>query len=162
MENSKYKKLIKKDFINLKKEIPHYRDMVWKSLIETLTEIKAKKSRNHTELLLKSLKLPIQTSSSKYYDYIKIKGQNNFGSFNYSVPGDISSCSFFLVLTLLSSNSKLTIKNININKSRIGILKILNKMNANILSKNKKIYKVESISDLIVIIIADMKITLSQ
>ena len=115
-----------------------------------LTRIKAKKSRNHTELLLKSLKLPIQTSSSKYFDYIKIKGQNNFGSFNYYVPGDISSCSFFLVLTLLSSNSKLKIKNININKSRIGILKILNKMNANILSKNKKIYKGETISDLIV------------
>ena len=113
-----------------------------------LTKIKAKKSRNHTELLLKSLKLPIQVSSSKFYDYIKIKGQNNFASFNYSVPGDISSCSFFLVLTLLSSNSKLTIKNININKSRIGILKILNKMNANILSKNKKIYKGETISDL--------------
>ena len=115
-----------------------------------LTRIKAKKSRNHTELLLKSLKLPIQTSSSKYFDYIKIKGQNNFGGFNYYVPGDISSCSFFLVLTLLSSNSKLKIKNININKSRIGILKILNKMNANILSKNKKIYKGETISDLIV------------
>ncbi len=113
-----------------------------------LTKIKAKKSRNHTELLLKSLKLPIQMSSSKFYDYIKIKGQNNFSGFNYSVPGDISSCSFFLVLTLLSSNSNLTIKNININKSRIGILKILNKMNANILSKNKKIYKGETISDL--------------
>ena len=115
-----------------------------------LTKIKAKKSRNHTELLLKSLKLPIQTKSSKYYDYIKIKGQNNFGSFNYSVPGDISSCSFFLVLTLLSNNSKLTIKNININKSRIGILKILNKMNADIKTTNKRNYKGETISDLIV------------
>ena len=60
-----------------------------------LTKIKAKKSRNHTELLLKSLKLPIQTSSSKYYDYIEIKGQNNFGSlkvaFSNSLPFELSS-----------------------------------------------------------------------
>ena len=43
------------------------------------------------------------------------------------------------------------IKNVNINKSRTGIVKILNKMNANIKYKNKKVYKGESIADIIVI-----------
>ena len=38
---------------------------------------------------------------------LKLKAQNNFNGFNYIVPGDISSSSFFLVLTLLSKNSKL-------------------------------------------------------
>ena len=115
-----------------------------------ITKIKAKKSRNHTELLLKNLKVPIKVISKKNFDFIQIEGQHNFKSFDYKVPGDISSCSFFLVLTLLSRNSQLTIKNINVNKSRMGIIKILNKMNANITFKNKTNYKGEFISDIVV------------
>ena len=37
------------------------------------TIIKAKKSRNHTELLCKYLKLPINIKNKKNYDEIKIK-----------------------------------------------------------------------------------------
>ena len=115
-----------------------------------ITKIKAKKSRNHTELLLKNLKVPIKVISKKKFDFIQIEGQHNFKSFDYKVPGDISSCSFFLVLALLSKNSQLTIKNINVNKSRMGIIKILNKMNANITFKNTTNYKGEFISDIVV------------
>ncbi|MFL2894132.1 MAG: hypothetical protein ACJZ4I_01435 [Candidatus Pelagibacter sp.] len=46
-----------------------------------------------------------------------------------------------MVLTLLSKNSKLIIKKININPSRLGVIKILNKMGAKIkllnIKKNK-------------------------
>ena len=66
------------------------------------------------------------------------------------MPGDISSSSFFLVLTLLSKKSEITIKNVNVNRTRIGIIKILNKMNAKIIFKNKKIYKGEEIADIFV------------
>ena len=37
------------------------------------TVIKAKKSRNHTELLCKYLKLPIKIKNKKNYDLIKNK-----------------------------------------------------------------------------------------
>ena len=114
------------------------------------TFIKAKKSRNHTELLFKYLKIPIIVSSRKKYDLIKIKGPSNFKGFEYKVPGDMSSCSFFIVLALLSKNSEILIKNININETRTGIIKILNKMNAKILFKNKKKYKGELIGDILV------------
>ena len=62
------------------------------------------------------------------FDIIRVKGRQNFKSFNYNIPSDISSSAFFIVLTLLSKNSKLLIKNININPSRLGVIKILNKM----------------------------------
>ena len=39
-----------------------------------------------------------------------MSGENQFKSFNYIIPGDMSSCAFFIVLTLLSENSKLKIK----------------------------------------------------
>ncbi len=114
------------------------------------TFIKAKKSRNHTELLLKYLKLPINFKSGKNFDFIEITGLNQFNAFDYKVPGDISSSAFFIVLTALSKNSKIKIKNTNINKSRIGIIKILKKMNCKIILKNKKIYKGEETADIIV------------
>ena len=114
------------------------------------TKIIAKKSRDHTELLLKNLKVPIKILRKKTYDYIDINGISNFRGFNYKVPGDISSAAFFIVLTILTAKSKLILKNINVNNSRIGIIKILNKMNAKILIKNKKKYKGEYVSDVLV------------
>lgn len=115
-----------------------------------ITTIKAKKSRDHTELLFKSLNLPIKIKKNLNYDHIEIDGEQNFNGFNYKVPGDISSSSFFIVLTLLAFKSKLRIKNVNINNTRTGIIKILNKMNANILFKNKKKYKGELVADILV------------
>ena len=115
---------------------------------EGTTIIKAKKSRNHTELLYKYLKLPIKIIKKKKYDLIKIKGGGKITGFNYKIPSDISSSAFFIVLTILSKNSKLTLKNININSSRIGILHILKQMKANISLKNIKIYKGERIADI--------------
>ena len=50
----------------------------------------------------------------------------------------------------MSDNSKLTIKNVNINKSRTGIVSILNKMNAKIKFKNIKSYKNEPVADILV------------
>ena len=114
------------------------------------TIIIAKKSRDHTELLFKYLKIPITILKKKEYDFITVSGPCNFSAFNYKVPGDISSSSFFLVLAILSTKSKILIKNVNINNSRTGIIKILNKMNAKIILKNKKIYKGELIADITV------------
>ena len=112
------------------------------------TTIKAKKSRNHTELLYKHLKLPIKIKRDKKYDFITINGVKKIKKLNYKIPSDISSSSFFIVLTILSEKSQLIIKNVNINPSRIGILKILKLMKIKILIKNKKNYKGEMIADL--------------
>ena len=114
------------------------------------TFIKAKKSRDHTEILFKHLKLPIKIKKSKVYDYIEIKGKKKIKPLNYKIPSDISSSAFFIVLTALSKKSKLKIKNININPTRIGILKILKKMGVKIKLENKKTYKGEKIADLYV------------
>ncbi len=113
------------------------------------TKIKSLPSRNHTELMFKNvLKVPIKLKYQKKYDLIEVEGKNEIKPFNYKIPGDISSAAFFIVLTLLSKNSKLTLKDININPSRIGIIKILNIMGAKIKLLNKKNYKGEMIGDI--------------
>ena len=112
------------------------------------TKIKAKKSRNHTELLFRNLKIPIQIRKNTHFDFINIKGKKNIKPFNYKVPSDISSSAFFIALTILSKNSKLKIKNVNINPSRTGILKILKLMGVNVVCKNIVIYRGEKIADI--------------
>ena len=114
------------------------------------TIIKAKKSRNHTELMCKYLKLPIKIKNKKNYDLIKIDKVNKINKIDYKIPSDISSAAFFIVLTILAKNSKITIKNVNINPSRTGILTILKKMGVKFIFKNKKNYKGETIADIYV------------
>ena len=51
------------------------------------TVIKAKKSRNHTELLSKYLKLPIEIKNKKNYDLIKINKVKKIKALNYKILG---------------------------------------------------------------------------
>ncbi len=115
---------------------------------EGTTIIKAKKSRNHTELLCKYLNLPITINKKKNYDEIKIKKVKYIKNLNYNIPSDISSSAFFMALTSLSENSKLRIKNVNINPTRTGIITILRKMGIKIYLNNNRSYKGEKIADI--------------
>ena len=117
---------------------------------EGKTFIKAKKSRNHTELLCKHLNLPIKIKKNKKYDLIEINKAKKINPLNYKIPSDISSAAFFIVLATLLDNSKLLIKNVNTNSSRIGIITILKKMGVNIKFKNKQNYKGETTADIFV------------
>ena len=121
------------------------------------TTIKAKKSRNHTELLCKHLKLPISVKKNKNFDEIKIKKVKKIKALNYDIPSDISSSAFFIVLTALSKNSELIIKNVNINPSRIGIITILKKMGINITFKNQKTYNGEKKADIKIVSAKNIK-----
>lgn len=112
------------------------------------TTIKAKKSRDHTELLCKYLKIPLKIKKKKGFDLIEIKKVNKINSIKYRIPSDISSAAFFIVLVALSKRSSVNIKNVNINPSRTGVVKILRMMGISINFKNKKLYKGELIADI--------------
>ncbi len=116
-----------------------------------VTKLKCLPSRNHTELMFKNiLKIPIKIFKKKKYEIININGQKELKPFNYKIPGDISSASFFIVLTLLSKNKILKIKNVNLNSSRTGVIKILKMMGGKIKILNLRNYKGEKIGDIIV------------
>ena len=100
---------------------------------EETSVIEIEQTRNHTE---KMLGLPVKTvdgkiissSSKKYYPK----------AYDYFIPGDISSAAFHIVLTLLTPNSELLIKNVSLNPTRIGFIEMLKKMGANISFENIK------------------------
>ncbi|KAF2955957.1 3-phosphoshikimate 1-carboxyvinyltransferase [Marinitoga sp. 38H-ov] len=86
-----------------------------------------KNSRDHTERLIKQMNGKIDVKNDVIYVEKSV-----LEPLKYSIPGDFSSAAFFITLAILHPNAKIIIDNINLNPTRIGFLKILEKMNANI------------------------------
>ena len=114
------------------------------------TIVEKKPSRNHTEILLKKIGADIKFKKTGKHKLINLRGQKNLKNFNYSIPGDASSAAFFIALTLLSKESSLTIKNVNLNPYRIGFIRILKKHKGNIKIKNVKKNFGEPVGDIFV------------
>ena len=105
-------------------------------------------TRDHTEIMLKYLNANIKVKKSKNKKIISIFGKTPIDAKDISVPGDISSAAFMIILALISKNSTVTIKNVLLNPTRTGILDVLKKMKAKITIKNKKIVCGEIVGDI--------------
>jgi len=105
-------------------------------------------TRDHTEIMLKYLNANIKVKKSKNKKIISIFGKTPIDAKDISVPGDISSAAFMIILALISKNSKVTIKNVLLNPTRTGILDVLKKMKAKIKIKNKKTICGEVVGDI--------------
>ena len=105
-------------------------------------------TRDHTEIMLKYLNATIKVKKSKNKKIISIFGKTPIDAKDISVPGDISSAAFMIILALISKNSKVIIKNVLLNPTRTGILDVLKKMKAKIKIKNKKIICGELVGDI--------------
>ena len=102
------------------------------------------KSRDHSERMLKSFGADIYVDNLS----VSIKHCTKLYSQEINVPNDISSASFFIVAGLIVPNSNIKILNVNINKTRDGILEVLKKMGANIILDNIKINSGEEVCDI--------------
>jgi 3-phosphoshikimate 1-carboxyvinyltransferase len=105
-------------------------------------------TRDHTEIMLKYLNANIKVKKSKNKKIISIFGKTPIDAKDISVPGDISSAAFMIILALISKNSTVTIKNVLLNPTRTGILDVLKKMKAKIKIKNKKTVCGEIVGDI--------------
>lgn len=86
------------------------------------------KSRNHTEIMLKSFGADIEVNNLD----IKINPVEELFNRDIYVPGDISSAAFIIVGALICENSEVLIKNVGLNDTRVGIIEVIKKMNGNI------------------------------
>ena len=112
--------------------------------------IEKKASRDHTENILKFIKASIKIKKIKKDNLISLRGQENLHGFKLKIPGDPSSAAPFIILTLLTAGSKLIIKNLNCNPTRMGFVRILKKMKANIKIRNLKKKSGESVGNIFV------------
>ncbi len=91
-------------------------------------------SRDHTERMLDYLGAEIKKDKK----VIHIQGRNKFKAKKITVPGDFSSACFFVAAALLAEDSEIIIPDIGINPTRIGFLKVAERMGGNINVCEKK------------------------
>ena len=103
--------------------------------------IENKITRDHTENLMKYLNIKFNIKKLRNGGKeITINGPYEIKSKNLTVPGDPSSAAFFVVAALIVPGSKIILKNVMLNPTRITYLKILKKMGGKIkIKKTKKL-----------------------
>lgn len=106
-------------------------------------------SRDHTERMLAAAGVPIRKEGTA----IVIDGlvdELELGTID--VPGDLSSAAFMIVAGVLVKGSRLLVKDVGLNHTRIGILRILERMGAVVLADPERpgdeIPSIEPIGDL--------------
>ena len=103
-------------------------------------------SRNHTELMLSGFGAEVTSrdATASVVGLPKLQGQK------ICVPGDISSAAYFIAASLIAPNAQLTIRNVNCNPTRDGILKVAEAMGGNITYENRRVVSGEEVCDLVV------------
>ena len=103
-------------------------------------------SRNHTELMLAGFGAHVTSSGTT----ATIEPEPDLNGMKIEVPGDISSAAYFLAAGLMIPNSEIMIKNVGINPTRDGILRVAKEMGGNITILNEKTSGGEPTCDLLV------------
>ena len=104
------------------------------------------KSRNHTEIMLKSFGADIQVNNLD----IKINPVEELFNRDIYVPGDISSAAFIIVGALICEGSEVLIKNVGLNETRVGIIEVIKKMNGKIEIVDERKICGEKVGDILV------------
>ena len=103
-------------------------------------------SRNHTELMLAGFGAHVASSGTT----TTIEPEPDLNGMKIEVPGDISSAAYFLAAGLMIPNSEILIKNVGINPTRDGILRVAKEMGGDITILNEKTSGGEPTCDLLV------------
>jgi len=93
------------------------------------------KTRDHTERMLKLFKAKIKIKANA----VSIEGGEELSSpAVIDIPGDISSAAFFILAASILPGSCLTIKSVGLNPTRMGAVRVLKRMGADIRIKKSK------------------------
>lgn len=103
-------------------------------------------SRNHTELMLVDFGASVVTEGTT----TSVFPQPKLTARKLCVPGDISSAAFFIAAALIVPNSELMIKNVGINPTRDGIIRVCRMMGADIRLENERKSGSEPVADIYV------------
>lgn len=85
-------------------------------------------SRDHTERLLAAFGAHFRQSGFRSI----VKKTDRLKAIQFRVPGDISSAAFLIVAAIMVPDSDLTIKDVGLNPTRIGLLQVLKAMGAKV------------------------------
>ena len=112
--------------------------------------IESKRTRDHTERMIEYFGGGISYGDYLNQGIISLHNCELSSKNSYNIPGDFSSAAFVIVASIISKNSEVLIKNVGLNNTRIGLLKILLLMGADIKIKNKRLISNEEVCDILV------------
>ena len=103
-------------------------------------------SRNHTELMLRGFGANVvcRDKTAAITPDPELIGQK------IEVPGDISSAAYFIAAGLIVPGSEILVKNVGINPTRDGIIRVCQAMGADITLLNKREHGGEPVADILV------------
>ena len=111
------------------------------------TVIQPGPARDHTERMLRSLGVAVSEGGVDG-NTITLDPSQSLSPLNLTVPGDVSSAAFLLAAALLTPDSDLTIRGVNLNPTRTGIIDVLGEMGADITISNLDEQAGEPIGDI--------------
>lgn len=101
-------------------------------------------SRDHTERMLDAF----NCACLKENGWLGIHGGGVLHATQVEVPGDLSSAAFFLVAAAMTPGSELTLKDVGVNPTRDGVIRLLKEMGAEIALVNPRIWGAEPVADI--------------
>ncbi len=103
-------------------------------------------TRDHSERMLKAFGAEIWRES----DAISIRGEAVLAPQRLAIPGDPSSAAFATVAALIVPGSRVTIRNVGLNRTRAGLYSTLRMMGADIVFADERSVGGEPVADLVV------------
>jgi len=103
-------------------------------------------SRDHTERMLKAMGAIV----SREGNAVTVAPCERLDPLDVTVPGDISSAAFFLVLAAVTPGSSLTVRGVGVNPFRTGVVEVLRRMGAGIRYSSERVVGGEPVADLVV------------
>lgn len=96
---------------------------------EGKTRVREKiRSRDHTERFLKAVGAPFQIEG----EWLCVKKAEALKPLSAGLPGDFSSAAFFITAAAMREGFELKVKNVGLNPTRTGLLRILKRMGASL------------------------------
>ncbi len=101
-------------------------------------------TRDHTERMLGAFGYPVRRAGNR----VCLTGHGRLIATPISIPADISSAAFFLVGASIAPGSDLTLTQVGMNPTRIGVVNILRQMGADIAIERPRALGGEPVADL--------------
>ena len=107
-------------------------------------------TRDHTERMLRAFGAKVSSEDRADGRHISVEGQHELKGQDLTIPGDPSSAAFPVVAALITPGSALTIENVMLNPTRLGLIETLLEMGAQIEIHDRRLQGGEEVGDLAV------------
>jgi len=103
-------------------------------------------TRDHTERMLDAMGARLSRDGST----VTVSPADRLNPVDLTVPGDISSAAFFLVLAAVAPGSELAVRGVGVNPLRTGIVDVLRRMGADLRLADERVEGGEPVADIVV------------